>query len=256
MSRFEKFEPCIALKPYIKCFVISESQQGGSYKVLPGTSIVMGFQYKGRISLESGNKPGILSSYGITGLQDEYRIFKSSDNVGSVLVYFNETGVSHFFRNPVNELFSESISLDNFTCQSHLNRTHEQLCEAHSDIHRITIVENFLLSMLKHTDVDQLVKNALRLIYAAKGNVRIKQLAEELNTSQSPLEKRFRNVVGATPKKFASIVRFQSIANEISMADSLTDAAFEAGYYDQAHFIKDFKQFTGDTPNDFRCNGK
>jgi AraC-like DNA-binding protein len=256
MNRFEQLDPCEALKPYVKYFVISENEHSASYKVLPGTSLVMGFQYKGHLSLESGNKAGSLSGYGITGLQDEYRIFKSSDHTGSVLVYFNETGASHFFRNPVNELFSESLSLDNFVCQSHLNRTHEQLCEAHSDIQRIVIVENFLLYLLKHSDADQLVRNALRLIYVAKGNIRVKQLAEELNISQSPLEKRFRSIVGATPKKFASIVRFQSIANELSAADSLTNAAFEAGYYDQAHFIKDFKQYSGDTPQNFRAKEK
>lgn len=256
MNRFEKFDPCAILKPYIKYFFISESGQGAYYKVLPDTSLVMGFQYKGQLSLETGNNPGNLSSYGITGLQNEYRVFKSTDNTGSVLVYFNETGASHFFRNPINELFSESISLDNFICQSQLNQVHEQLCEAHSDIQRIVIVENFLLSMLRHADTDLLVKNALKLIYSAKGNIRMKQLADELHTSQSPLEKRFRNIVGATPKKFASIVRFQHIANTINHKGSFTDAAYEAGYYDQAHFIKDFKQFSGDTPGDFRPSEK
>lgn len=242
MNRFEKFEPGDLLRPYIRYFVISESEQGGDYKVLPDTSLVMGFQYKGNLTPEPGKKAGALSGYGATDLQDQYRIFKSSDNVGSVLVYFNETGASYFFKNPVNELFSEGIALDNFVCQSRLNHIHEQLCEAQSDIQRIVIVENFLLTMYKHSDTDQLVKNALKLIYATKGNIRMKQLAQELHTSQSPLEKRFRNIIGATPKKFASIVRFQAIANELSSMGSLTNAAYQAGYYDQAHFIKDFSQ--------------
>jgi len=256
MNRFEKFEPADILKPYIKYFVVSEDERSGSYKVLPDTSLVMGFQYKGKLSITSGAQPGSLSSYGVTGLQDQYRIFKSSDNTGSILVYFNEMGASYFFRNPVNELFSESISLDNFVCQSRLNQVHEQLCEAHSDMQRIVIVEKILVSLLKYTDTDVLVKNALKLIYASKGNIRMRQLAGQLHTSQSPFEKRFRSVVGASPKKFASIVRFQSVINEISPTESLTETAYKLGFYDQAHFIKDFKQFSGDTPKDFRSKEK
>jgi AraC-like DNA-binding protein len=250
MSRFEKFDPSGALKPYVKYFAVSEDEHGGSYKVLPDTSLVMGFQYKGKLSLISGDTPGILSSYGVTGLQDQYRIFKSSAAVGSILVYFNDIGASYFFRNPANRLFSESISLDNFICMSRLNQIHEQLCEAQSDIKRIVIVENFLLSLLKLNDIDQLVKNALLLIYEAKGNIRMKHLAEQVHITQSPLEKRFRAAIGASPKKFASIVKFQAIINGFSSPGSLSDTAYDKGHQDQPHFIKNFRQYSGDAPDD------
>jgi methylphosphotriester-DNA--protein-cysteine methyltransferase len=65
------------------------------------------------------------------------------------------------------------------------------------------------------------------------------------------LEKRFRNIVGASPKKFASIVRLQNVVKNYTSGESLTHTAFESGYYDQAHFIHDFKQFTGDSPQKF-----
>ena len=73
----------------------------------------------------------------------------------------------------------------------------------------------------------------------------------ELHISQSALEKRFRQIVGASPKKFASIVRFKNTIKTYDQNKSLTDLGYEAGFYDQAHFIKEFKHFTGDSPETF-----
>ena len=251
MGKFKEYQPVEILRPYVKYLVVSENEQVNDYKVLPDVSLVMGFQYKGSLALIADDTANKLSAMGITGLQDQYRVFKNSENVGSILVYFNETGASYFFRNPINELFSESLSLDNFICQSRLNQIHEQLCEAIDDAQRINIVESFLISLLRYADTDLLVTNAIQLIYQSKGNIRMKLLAEKLNISQSPLEKRFRSIVGASPKKFASIVRLQSIIKQPVTVNSLTEIAYHAGYYDQAHFIKDFKQFTGDNPLKF-----
>jgi AraC-like DNA-binding protein len=89
------------------------------------------------------------------------------------------------------------------------------------------------------------------MIYKSKGNIRITELAKQLHISQSPLEKRFRQAVGASPKKFASVVRLKNAIKEYSPQNSLTDLGYEAGFYDQAHFIKEFKSFTGETPEIF-----
>ena len=69
--------------------------------------------------------------------------------------------------------------------------------------------------------------------------------------ASSKFEKRFRAAVGASPRKFASIVRLKNVLQQYPTADSLTGLGYEAGFYDQAHFIKEFKAFTGDTPEDF-----
>jgi AraC-like DNA-binding protein len=97
-----------------------------------------------------------------------------------------------------------------------------------------------------------LIIEAVKIIYQTKGTIRIKELNERLFISQSPFEKRFRKLVGATPKKFASIVRFNAVLDNLSNTKSLTDICYENNFFDQAHFIKDFKQYTGDTPENFK----
>lgn len=251
MQRFDKYLPTDNLKQFIKYFAISENNNSGAYKVLPDTSLVMGFQYKGNLSYWENNNEQKLSTAGITGLQDSFRIFNSSENIGSVLVYFTEIGAASFLRLPAHEIYSESIALDHLFDRHQLGYICEKLSESRTDSKRINIIEEFLLSQLQYTKPDLLIQSAVKYLYNSKGQIRIGDLAKMLNISQSPLEKRFRKIVGASPKKFASIIRLQSIIKEYKRSENMTEIAYRAGYYDQAHFIKDFKQFSGETPEKF-----
>lgn len=248
---FVPFTPCDALKPYIERFVISEGTSESVYKVLPGAGIVIGFQYSGKLYHVKDGKEMQLSQSGVTGIIDAYRVFKNSNDTKTVLVYFKDGGASLFFRDPIHELFQASVSLENFFLRSELLLFEEQLCEAVTHLDKIRVVERFLLARIKMVKPDLLVLRALELIYQCSGSIQIIDLCNQLNISQSPLEKRFRKVIGASPKKFASIVRFKSIINAATHLPSLTGLAYESGFYDQSHFIKEFKKFTGDTPNEF-----
>ncbi|HEY1055172.1 MAG TPA: helix-turn-helix domain-containing protein [Emticicia sp.] len=243
--------PSDILKPYIRLLAISEATQEAEYKVLPGTSLVMGFQYRGRLATIEDISVKPLDTAGITGLQDKFRIFQNSNNIGTVLVFFNETGAAYFFKAPMHELFGESVSLENFTGKSLLNEIEERLSEAQTARQRIDIIEQFLINHLQPIQADALVQSAIQQIQLAKGNIRISELAKQLYTSKSPLEKRFRKIVGASPKKFASIVRFNALLKESTHEKSLTELGYDAGYFDQAHFIHDFKVFTGETPETY-----
>lgn len=251
MSRFSIYLPCDALKPFIKNFAVSENEYEQEYKIIPDTSIVLGFQYKGKLSYINNTGEQVLSSTGISGLSDHYKVFRNTTNIGSILVFFKEAGAAHFFKQPLHELFRESISLDNFMLRSELLILEEQLCEAETDVQRIKVIENFLLSRIHKTEPDKLVLTALALIHKSKGTIRITDLIKELNTSQSPLEKRFRQAVGTSPKKFASIVRMKYTIQQQAHSTSLTELSYELGFYDQAHFIKEFKTFTGETPEKY-----
>lgn len=79
----------------------------------------------------------------------------------------------------------------------------------------------------------------------------MKELAASLYISQDPFEKKFRSRIGCSPKKFAAIIRIRNLINNYSSYSSLTEAAYEAGFYDQSHFIKEFRQFTGKSPSAF-----
>lgn len=250
--RFDKFIPTDQLKPYIKYFVISENDVKSDYKVFPSSGLVIGFQYSGQLTNIQNKTEEKLSTAGITGISDGYKIFRNSAGIGTILVFFTEIGFAHFASHPANELFNLSISLKDIFDRNIVKETEEKLASVGTDKLRIQVIERFLLSQLKDIQKDKLIVEAVKLIYETKGTIRIRELNERLFISQSPFEKRFRKLVGTSPKKFASIVRFNTVLDNLSDVKSLTDICYEYNFFDQAHFIKDFKQFTGDSPEKFK----
>lgn len=236
--KFDKHFPSELLKPYIKYLVVSENEFEN--------------EYKGQFSTIKNSAESKLNSAGITGISNGYKIFKNSDDIGTLLVYFTETGFTHFASHPANTLFNLSLTLEDIFDKNSVSEVEEKLAIAATDKDRINIVEQFLISQLKGIETDKLVVEAVKLIYQSKGTIRIKDLNERLFISQSPFEKRFRKVVGTTAKKFASIVRFNTVLENLNHTKTLTEICFEHNFFDQAHFIKDFKQFTGDTPENFK----
>lgn len=248
---YTTYIPCPRLQPYIAHFAVSEQEEEQEYKVLPGTALVMGFQYKGTLAHVVPSGAIALAPSGVSGITPSYRIFRNARNTGTILVYFKEAGAAPFFREPLHELFDESLSLDHFMLRSTILLLEEQLCAAGTDAQRIQLVEQFLLDRLNPASPDPLVLAALSVIHQYKGQIRIADLARQLLTSQSPLEKRFRKVVGTTPKKFATLVQWQHAVKSYVPGTALTALSYEAGFYDQAHFIKVFKTFSGETPEEF-----
>lgn len=250
--KFQKIIPTDKLKPYVKYFAISEKEEAQTYRIFPSTKLVIGFQYKGLLSALENNIENTLSTAGITGIQNSFKTFKSSFVTASVLVYFTEIGFTYFTNMPAHKLFNQSVSLDNLFERNKILETEEKLSASTLDSERIKIVEQFLLSQIKERKEDKLVVEAVKLIYQSNGLIKIKELTKKLFISQSPFEKRFRHVVGTSPKKFASIIRFNAVVDNLEKAKSLTELCYEYNFFDQAHFIKDFKQYTGTTPENFK----
>jgi len=132
--KFDKYFPIEKLKSYIKYYVISEIDLESEYKVFPSMGLVIGFQYKGQISSINNKTINKLTSAGITGMSDSYKIFKNSDNIGTVLVYFTEIGFTHFSTRPANELFNVIISLDDIFEKNKVNEVEDKLASVYTEL--------------------------------------------------------------------------------------------------------------------------
>ena len=247
----EKYSPSDVLKPYVQTLMIVESESGMDSHILPGTSLVLAFRCRGTINCDGQELPVSM----MTGLRKSRRVLRYSQHTATLLVAFTEGGASAFFSEPLHELFGESVALDCLIPRRKLHGVEERLSEASTNMDRIAIVEAFLQSERNSSSTDALVLAAVRKIQAAAGNLRIRDLAADLNLSLDPFEKRFRRSVGASPKQFSSIVRLRNVIGGHSPDESLSDAAHAAGYFDQSHFIKNFRVFTGLSPHEFFQSG-
>ena len=247
----EEHIPSGILRPFIKRFMFIESEQEMENFVLPDTSTALAIVYKGQVSMEENGKLNAMSSAVFSGLTKSARLIKYSNQTSNLLVIFQPGGASAFFREPLNELFGERLQADLLQGHSDLRNIAEQLSETKNKADKLSLVERILTTKLNGHQTDQLISSSVEKIKSSKGYIQIHQLAKELYISQDSFEKRFRQKVGTTPKQFSRIIRLRNAINTHSHKKNLTETALDAGYFDQAHFIKDFKLFTGKTPREF-----
>jgi AraC-like DNA-binding protein len=248
--KIERFIPCEALKPFIKAFIIIESEDGMENRILPDSCVVIAFRLKGNVTSTFNEVKNSIVSPIVTGLRRSSRLVQYSKQSATLLVTFHEGGAAAFFREPLHDLFDSTVALDNMIQRDKLSTIEDQLTMAATNNKRILIVEKFFLSELKEVKSDSLVAEAVKQMKAVNGNIRIHELVKDLPISRDPFEKKFRKLIGTTPKQFASILRMRKLTDQ-RVLGNLSDAAYDAGFFDQSHFIKDFKTFTGQTPKDF-----
>jgi AraC-like DNA-binding protein len=124
---------------------------------------------------------------------------------------------------------------------------------------KVNVLEAFLIDRLNRARKNQekipLVEVLCHSICSNGEAFNMKQLAAETGFSVRYIQQLFMNYVGISPQSFYSVHRFNKSLELVRSANtSLTDIAYECGYYDQAHFIKEFKAYTGITPSQlFRC---
>ncbi|WP_315815171.1 helix-turn-helix domain-containing protein [Paraflavitalea speifideaquila] len=247
----ETFLPIATLSPFIKHYLVIESQEVMVNRTLPDTSLVMAFRFKGQVQFLMQDTTLHLSPFTLSGLRKSDRLIQYAPETGNVLVVFRKAGATAFIQEPLHELFEEHVALDSCKGFNQLSLLEEQLAAARNNAARVNLVEQYLLSRLYDRESDALIATAMERIHAAKGMIRMKDLAKGLYISQDAFEKRFRRAVGVSPKQFAYITKMKMVVHRMVNKQSLAEVALDAGYYDQPHFNKDFKLFTGRTPTAF-----
>jgi AraC-like DNA-binding protein len=167
-----------------------------------------------------------------------------------VQVDLTPTGARRLFGVPAEDLTGHVVPLVDLlpgvAC-----RLSERLAEARDWATRLDRVESLLAQRILGSRLDTApVEHALARIDAAGGNLRISDLARELGVSRKRLIALFRDQVGVGPKLMARLIRFQGLMARARDGDALrwSELALDHGYYDQAHLVRDVRQFTGLTP--------
>ncbi len=170
-------------------------------------------------------------------------------------VRFNPSGLYPFLKQSVADLTDEIETLDAVFGRLGSEIT-ERICEAGSTNERITIFENSFTGWLKEPKNGCRSARVVEIIHNSDGRLRIEQLAKTLDINWKTLERRFKKEVGITPKLFCRITRLQKILQHLNRerATRWADIAYSFGYADQAHFINDFRQFSGVSPKTFVNN--
>lgn len=245
------------LKRHIKFFweITAESMQL-NHKIIPVRNIDLKFNLSETDHyLQINNKSQMLERVYFSGLQDHFRnahiLLQGKVHVLGICFY--PEGFYPFLKIPVSEcknLLLGAAEVGLFRKRA----IHERLTEAPDTKERLLILENELLSLIDNKI--QTPESFHQLFDAFKKRYPVTQVAEfcqNNNLGSRKLERMFNKYVGISAKTYSVLNRFQDSMNQLFRSDysKLSDIAYGNAYFDQMHFIRDFKRFAGNTPKNF-----
>ncbi|SCY87639.1 helix-turn-helix transcriptional regulator [Flavobacterium caeni] len=178
---------------------------------------------------------------------------ESTGKIGLFAARFLPAGLQPFIDFDVSALTDRSMTVSEIWGPRG-QQLEQQILSAPDNQMRIATLEGFLLERLAQSKKIQLdIAACVDDILLSDGLITIDELADKYNTGKRHLERKFLSTVGLSQKMFARIVRFNKALQLIADKDfsTFTSVAHEGGFYDQAHFIRDFKDFTGLNPKQY-----
>lgn len=242
--------PNSILQEYVKYFWVFEGSESPSqtsiFKILPDGLPSLIYQDTANLFVDTNSK--VLPQLYIYGQFTKFSENKVTGPFRIIGAYLAPIALKVLFGIDAKEFSNLNIPLDNIVSNSVL----EQLRDARSVYEKVDVLSNFLQSLLLQTkSISQNAKWALLLLQSGKS---LKEIQEEMKMSERSLERLANQHIGMSPKMYARVMRFQSSLNLLRAIDydCLLDIALEYEYFDQAHFNREFKEFTGVTPSLFQ----
>jgi AraC-like DNA-binding protein len=251
------FEPSLDLAAFVKCYWTLESpieKTPTRNTIVPDGCMKLIFHYGDlyKHHPETGSSVTLPRCFLIGQLTRPYDV-EPTGETGTFFVCFYPNGFLPFTTIPIKDMENTAVPLEKLFGKDGQDIEHKIL-NAHSNSERITLIEHFLINRRADREtVDNIVKSTVETILTANGQISITDLSERNHTNRRQLVRKFSSAVGLSPKQLSKTIRLQATLKTLltKKITSLTDLAYENDYYDQAHFIKDFKEFTGLTPKEF-----
>lgn len=255
---YETFIPAPNLAAIVKCYWILEipgNIDTPKQRVIPDGCIEMCFILGDDIKRFTSESTFILQPRAMVFGQITQPYFvQPTGYVDTFAVRFYPYGFANVISQPIHELANKETPLSSLFEAPLAKTLEQQIIEAPTTSARINIIEDFLLRRLTDPSIiDHIVRSTIDLLSQRKGSVSISTILKDNPSKRRNLERKFSKQVGISPKQLGKIIRLQAALKMMlnEGGANLTQIAYESEYYDQAHFIKDFKEFTGVNPKEY-----
>jgi AraC-like DNA-binding protein len=240
--------PHPALAPHVRSLAGWHERADGPVRrsELPGGRIVLVVSLGPTLDVDG-------RSFGsfVAGLHDTPALTEHAGEGYGVQAYLTPLGACRLLRMPMGELAGDVVELGDLIGRE-ADVLAERLAEAPDWPARLALLERALAArVLEAPAPAPELERAWDRLLETGGAVPVGTLAAELGWSRRHFAATFREQVGMPPKPLARLLRFESAVERLRAGGELADVAYESGYYDQAHFNRDFKQFAGRTPTEY-----
>ncbi|MDF3821245.1 helix-turn-helix domain-containing protein [Leptospira sp. 96542] len=263
MSRlmdYQTYPPQKDLSSIIKCYwtlEVPKSDETHKQRIVPDGCIEMAFllgddikRYKNKMKDQFVYQPRAM----VIGQITEPFEIEPTGYVNTFAVRFFPFGFSMIHSIPMDQLANNETPLSALFGDKVANQLYEDIIKTKDIKLRIKIIEVFLLDQLKtKSNQERVIQMTVESLMKSNGSAPILSIWNHDAAKVRDMERKFLKLVGLSPKHLGKIIRLQTALKLMLDGEpkSLTQIAYESDYYDQSHFIKDFRKLTGLNPRQF-----
>ena len=255
---YQTFQPHPDLASLVSCYWTLEvpaEDHPQKQRIIPDGTIEMAFILGDDIKRYTSEEDFIIQPRSmVLGQTIEPFYIEPTGYVNTFAIRFYPFGFANFVSTPIENLVNKETPLEDLFGQQAAKTLEQSIVLAKEVKERIQIIEAFLLEKLKEeTIIDKLIHTTIDALLSSNGNAPINSILKKNKSKRRQLERKFKKQIGISPKQLGKLIRLQSALKLLlnKETEKLTTIAYQCEYYDQAHFIKDFKAFTGVKPKDF-----
>ncbi len=260
--QINEFAPGECLKPFVAQFWSGDfNLPGGNslrQRVVPNGYVELVIHLTDQhCDLKKGGSWMASPEYTIIGLHTSAYEVQFCDNVQVFGIRFKPEGFFRVFGLPAAE-FGNTFDDIGQVAGREFSSFCSQLKHSADLLQMLYLSEDYLWKRLKKNQKQRqdYLNHAAEIIRQSNGFIRMEELAKQIFISPRQLERSFKRQIGISPKHYMRIARLNEVQRQLERAAKFdfTGLSYECGYSDQAHFIRDFRRFTGEKPSAFVKN--
>ncbi|MBS0028012.1 DUF6597 domain-containing transcriptional factor [Chitinophaga sp. 22321] len=258
MFHYQQYHPSVPLANFIECYWVLHAPDrfmDAPDRLIPGGRVELIFNFGDPVDwlITADNPQGTrLSGPVIMGQRNQIFYVKSTGKTRMLGLRFKPGGLAAFTKVPISDLLNLLLPAE-LILGTAVKNWEMQLSDYTDDDKRIQVLDDILKNALKSTPADLLVVNlTIDTLRNNQDDLSIATICQQTGWYYKKLERVFLKNTGYTPKYYHKIVRFNKAVRSMRTSNNLTDVCYVCNYFDQAHFIRDFRLFTGTTPSQFK----
>ncbi|MBL7864848.1 MAG: AraC family transcriptional regulator [Cyclobacteriaceae bacterium] len=249
--KYQRIKPCEKLAGIVGWYWQAESEDATSQvqKIIPDGYPEMVFHFGDPFRIRLGNH-WQQQGQALLGGQIQHHFHLQNTGVANIFgISFHPTALSRLFGLDMQQITNRVVDIEEVLPKLQLVRG---IMSAGSTQARIAAAETSLLSILSGATADHPIDRALQIMRDRKGLISMEELSESIQLGSRQMQRLFQKYVGVTPKFYARVIRFNTLFDLVKEEGTTwLDMVHASGYYDQSHFIRNFKAFTGEDPTTY-----
>ncbi len=256
---FKMYDVCDELKPYIYNYwsIKNKIDSQKTNKILSDASLGFIINFSNPYKITINSKTSICSgNITLTG-PTKYPAFITFEKyLDAIGIRFKVGGAYKFFDEEISSLCDKNINYDESFWNFDL--LYKELISKKNNFEKVKAIEIFLIKRLQLSKKQnsKYTMDFVNFIKENKGDISIDHLCEHFSSNKRQIERIFKKEIGLSAKLFSRIIRMRNVRDSLSSleVDNLTSTGYSNGFFDQAHFIKEFRSFMNETPKNYYQN--